>query len=133
MAAPATEHDTTTPELPDTERREGLYSLSIPVTQQDPELRAIEVALQVLEGLPYPTRVRAMTYLKDRIESDPAVWGPSDPGPAMVAMTRREVAQILATADEYDWATMTPAAQAPYYQRAEALTTAPFVVERIAT
>jgi hypothetical protein len=97
----------------------------------DPELQAIEVSLQLLQALPYPTQVRAVTYLKERIESDPDVWGPTDPGPAMVTVTRREVAQMLAKADEYDWDTMTPAAQAPYYQRAEALTTAPFVVERL--
>jgi len=53
------------------------YRLVVEVTQSDLELAVIESTLQLLQNLPYETRVRALTYLRDRIESDPAVWSPN--------------------------------------------------------
>lgn len=75
MAAPATEptYDITMPEPPTADDRteSAPYRYIIDVTQQDPELRAIEASLVILQMLPYDTRVRVLTYLRDRIDSDP--------------------------------------------------------------
>lgn len=110
---------------------DGNVTLNITVTQQDPELRAIEAILVILQMLPYDTRVRAMTYIRDRTESDPGVWGRNpERGTRAAPVTRYEVAQILAESDGRDWHAMSPDHQSPYYRRAEALTSVGFAVMR---
>lgn len=117
--------ESTTPE-PDPaidENEHPPYEFNIRVTQQDPELRAIEATLVILQMLPYDTRVRALTYIRSRVESDPAVWGGGhpEPPPAEQLATHDDIAQILAESDGHDWGTMAPYDQAPYYRSAKAL------------
>lgn len=104
---------------------DGHTTVTIEVTMTDPELAAIEACLVTLQTLPYATRVRALTYIKDRVESDPNVWGIQESQP----VARREIARLLAEeADGRDWATMSPEHQSPYYRRADVLTTGPLAV-----
>jgi hypothetical protein len=103
-------------------------TLLIHVTQQDPELRTIEATLELLQLLPLDTRIRALRYVQDRVESDPAA--PTLKVPDVSKATPYDVAQALAESDGHDWATMTPTDQSPYYRRADALGEPSFVVIR---
>lgn len=103
-------------------------TLLIHVTQQDPELRTIEATLELLQLLPLDTRIRALRYVQDRIESDPAA--PTLKLPDVSKATPHDVAQALAESDGHDWHAMTPTDQSPYYRRADALGEPSFVVVR---
>jgi hypothetical protein len=147
MAAPASEptyEDTTTPEphtmagdpvVPDgiegnyqtVADSDGLVAVNITVTQQDPELRSIEAILVLLQMLPYETRLRALTYVRDRTEGDPNVWGTRPTG---APATQEDIAQILAESDGREWGTMTATHQSPYFRRAQALTSVGFALIR---
>lgn len=109
---------------------DGHTTVTIEVTMTDPELAAMEICLATLQTLPYATRVRILSYIRQRVESDPEVWGNPEPPPAPEPVTRREVAERLAQVDGHDWAVMTPVAQSPYYRRAEAVTTGELTVIR---
>ncbi len=111
-----------------TEDSDGHTTVTIEVTMTDPELAAIEACLVTLQTLPYGTRVRALTYIRDRVESDPAVWGTPESQP----MSRNGIARLLAEdADGNHWASMSPDAQAAYYRRADVLTGPLAVVVRM--
>lgn len=104
-------------------------TFNIKVTQADPELQAIEATLVLLQMLPYDTRVRALTYIRDRIESDPGVWGTAPArGTRGTPATHSDIAQILAESDGRDWHVLTTEHQSPYYRRAQALSSVGFVV-----
>lgn len=99
------------------------------VTQEDPELQAIEACLFLLSALRYETRLRAMTYLRDRIESDPSVWGTA-PAPEEPRATEAEIAQILAESDGKTWIDMPTTTRSNYYRRAAALASVGVVLIR---
>jgi hypothetical protein len=104
---------------------DGSVTVNITVTQQDPELQSIEAVLVLLQMLPYETRLRALTYVRDRIEGDPNVWGTRPNG---APATQEDIAQILAESDGHDWATMTGTHQSPYFRRAQALSSVGFAL-----
>lgn len=122
MAAPATEPQTEPYRLSDPEQPTPV-TLTFQTTAQDPELRTIEATLQLLQLLPYETRVRALNYIRDRVMSDPAVWGGGhpEPPPAPERVTDEEIAGIIADADGREWTMMTSVEQSVYYRRAQAL------------
>lgn len=97
-------------------------TITITVTQKDPELQAIEATLVLLHMLPYDTRVRALTYIRDRIESDPNVWGTPPARRSWRSPAEREnVARTLAESDDHDWGLMGPERQSRYYRNADTL------------
>ncbi len=104
-------------------------SIMVPITQTDPELQAIEACLFLLSGLPYETRLRAMTYLRDRIESDPSVWG-TPPSTAGSPATEGDIAQILAESDGNTWIDTPTTTRNDYYRRAAALASVGVVLIR---
>ena len=106
---------------------DGLVTVNITVTQQDPELRSIEAILVLLQMLPYETRLRALTYVRDRTEGDPNVWGTRPTG---APATQEDIAQIIAESDGHDWATMTSTHQSTYFRRAQALCSVGFAIMR---
>lgn len=147
MAAPASEptyEDPTTPEphtltgdtvVPDgiegnyhtVTDSDGPVTVNIQVTQQDAELQSIEAILVLLQMLPYETRLRALTYVRDRTEGDPNVWGTRPTG---APATQDDIAQILAESDGREWDTMTATHQSPYFRRAQALSSVGFALIR---
>lgn len=91
-------------------------------TQTDPELSTIEGVLVLLQNLPYETRVRALTYIRDRIESDPSVWGVAPERRSWRSPEEREnVARTLAESDGHEWRLMNIERQSRYYRNADAL------------
>ena len=106
---------------------DGPVTVNITVTQQDPELRSIEAVLVLLQMLPYETRLRALTYVRDRTEGDPNVWGTRPTG---APATQEDIAQILAESDGREWDTMTTTHQSPYFRRAKALSSVGFALMR---
>jgi hypothetical protein len=97
-------------------------TITITVTQQDSELQAIEATLALLHMLAYDTRVRALTYIRDRIESDPAVWGVAPERRSWRSPEEREnVARTLAESDGHEWRLMNIERQSRYYRNADAL------------
>jgi hypothetical protein len=92
-------------------------------SQRDAELASIDVMMQMLALIPYETRVRALRYVLDRVETDPNVWGEKrpEPGPARPLASPRDVARVLADADNRNWETMGNDEQSVYYGRADAL------------
>lgn len=122
MAAPASEPQPEPYQLSDQEQP-APFRFVIDTIQQDPELQSIEGILVLLQLLPYETRVRALNYIRDRVMSDPAVWGGGhpEPPPAPERVTDEEIAGIIADADGHEWAMMTSTEQSPYYRRAQAL------------
>jgi hypothetical protein len=92
--------------------------------QLDAELGAIDIMMQLLALIPYETRVRALRYVLDRVETDPNVWGEKRPerGLAQEA-SPDEIARVLAEADTdgRQWDAMNSAMRAPYFRCAHAL------------
>lgn len=96
-------------------------TITITVTQKDPELQAIEATLVLLHMLPYDTRVRALTYIRDRIESDPKVWGTTPTSPELTAAERQKIALAIAGVDAPTWNLLPTEDQENYCLRAEAM------------
>lgn len=90
-------------------------------TQTDEELRAIEWIFTILAPLPHETQVRALTYIRNRVESESGALTMPEPGPANVPATSSAIAQALAESDGHDWNRLAPIVQAPYFRRAQAL------------
>lgn len=90
-------------------------------TQTDHELRAIEWIVTILAPLPHETQVRALTYIRDRVESDHRSLSESEPRGADVPATSSAIAQVLAESDGRDWNRLTAVGQSPYFRRAQAL------------
>jgi hypothetical protein len=103
-------------------------TLLIHVTQQDPELRTIEAMLELLQLLPLDTRFRALRYVQDRIEADPAA--PNLKLPDMSKATPYDVARALAEADGRDLDALSTIEKGAYFRRADALGEPSFVVTR---
>lgn len=100
---------------------DGHTTVTIEVTMTDPELAAMEVCLATLQTLPYDVRVRVLSYVRSRVESDPAVWGSVEPAPTRALADHHDVARIIAEADRRDWHTMSEDLRLTYYHRADAL------------
>jgi hypothetical protein len=98
-------------------------TLHFETTQEDPELQAIEAMLVLLQLLPYDTRVRALRYVRDRVETDPNVWGEHrpKPSPARPLASPGDVAKVLAEADGCDWEGMSTIQRGAYFRRADTL------------
>lgn len=125
---PTPRWDPSTATFTDTPVPEPL-TLPVRVSQEDPELQAIEAALFILSSLAYETRLRALTYIRDRIESDPSVWGTA-PSTTGTPAPEAEIAQILAESDSHEWAVLTGSARADYHRRAAALASVGVVLIR---
>lgn len=93
-------------------------------TQTDHELRAIEWIFTILAPLPHETQVRALTYIRNRVESESGALTMPEPGPADVPATSSAIAQALAESDGHDWNRLTAVVQSPYFRRAQALLSA---------
>lgn len=104
---------------------DGNTTVNITVTASDPEVQAIEAVLVILQMMTYDTRIRILRYVRDRVETDPNIWGEGrpEPGPARPLASPADIARVLAEADGRDWESMNLTGQSPYYRRADALLT----------
>jgi hypothetical protein len=98
-------------------------TLNFETTLQDHELRTIEAVLQLLQFLPYETRVRALRYVHDRVETDPNVWARPEPEPARPLASVDDIARVLAESDKVAWEAMGTLERGSYFRRADALLT----------
>lgn len=101
------------------------FKWQILTNQTDPELRAIDGILFILESLPHVDRARALAYVKERTQSDPRIT----PGAAQAA--RDDVAAALAESDGVDWERLGHENRSVYYRCADGLTDKGLIVIRL--